>query len=206
MKILLSFLLVTSFSGYCANYSPEALEKRWAICEYQASPNTEQIKCYTHLIKRIKQLRAQNKKDLTLQLLLAINLASLAGVDDAPDPLKLIRQAKDLIEHVISINPSTLDSASYVMLGALYYRAPGWPISFGDNKKAAKYLKKAISIHPNNLTTLYFFADFLAQQGHKKQAITYLKRALTLKISPAHIIAETGRKKDIKKLLKKLES
>lgn len=201
MKFFLSLLLFTSFSGYSASYQ---LEQRWAICQYQTSPAPQQLTCFKHLIKQIKQLQAQKKNDLTLQLLLAINLASLASVDNAPSPLKLIREAKDLAENVIKIKPDTLHSASYVILGALYYRAPGWPISFGNNKKAEKYLKKAITIHPNNLTTLYFFADFLAQQGKKEQALNYLNRALTLRIPSTHKIADQGRKKDIKALLDRL--
>lgn len=203
--LFLTLMLLTSFSSFCATYQSETFERQWAICQYQTSLNTAQIKCYEHLIRQIKQLQTQHQDDLTLKTLHAINLASLAGVDDAPSPLKLIREAKDTLQEVINKDPSTLHSAAYVILGALYYRAPGWPISFGDNDKAEKYLKKAIAIHPENLTTLYFYADFLATQGKKKEAITYLNNALKLDISSNRTIANAGRKADIQRLLDKLQ-
>ena len=41
---------------------------------------------------------------------------------------------------------SASDAAAYNALGMLYHKVPGWPISFGSNKKARDYFEKAIAL------------------------------------------------------------
>ena len=38
----------------------------------------------------------------------------------------------------MAIDPKALDGSAYASLGSLFYQVPGWPIGFGDDKKAAE--------------------------------------------------------------------
>ena len=38
---------------------------------------------------------------------------------------------------------------------------PGWPIGFGDKKKAEEYLKKALAANPDGIDPNFFYGDFL---------------------------------------------
>ncbi|MFM2483664.1 tetratricopeptide repeat protein [Celerinatantimonas yamalensis] len=205
VQIMLLLLLLLAFPTYSASQNIHDIEHQWAVCQYQRQQSDEQIHCYNQLIALIRQSLTKDADNPTLNTLLAINLASLAGVEGGSSALGLIREAKDRIEHVITIDPHVLHNAPYVILGALYYRAPSWPISFGNNDKAKTLLKQAMKMNPNDLTTNYFYADFLSKQGKKAEAIQILKQALKFKINPEYQLADEGRKKDIRALLNKLQ-
>lgn len=195
-----------ALSNNAAELNIEAMEQQWAICQYQQPSAEAQIDCYQQLIKQLHILLQADPNDPKLNTLLASNLASLAGVEGASNRLTLIREAKNRLEQVITKAPDTFNGAAYTILGTLYYRAPGWPISFGDDDKAKQLLTIALKRNPDELTTNYFYADFLAHEGKKQQAITRLKQALTFPIDPTRRLATEGRKQDIAKLLTELEA
>ena len=45
--------------------------------------------------------------------------------------------ARDLLLAAKKIDPLTLDGSIFTSLGSLYYKVPGWPLSFGDKETAA---------------------------------------------------------------------
>ena len=97
-----------------------------------------------------------------------------------------------------------LNGSAYTSLGALYYQVPGWHIAFGNNKKARKYLMKAVSVNPNGIDSNYFYGDFLIQEKEFREASKVLRKALTAKARPGREIADKGRRQEINSLLENM--
>ncbi|MZI92153.1 hypothetical protein F9817_02895 [Vibrio sp. CAIM 722] len=180
-------------------------ETQWAKCQYQVTEKKQQAGCFSALITQLREAAKKAPDNPNINTLLAINIASLAGVSGVTKALGLIKEAKGILEEVIKKHPHAMHGAPYVTLGALYYRAPGWPISFGNDDKAKTLLEEGLKLNPYNSTTNYFYADFLAEQGEKQQAIIVLKKTLTYPSDPDYPVTNAGRKKDIETLLNKLQ-
>lgn len=97
-----------------------------------------------------------------------------------------------------------MDGSIYATLGSLYGKVPGWPIGFGDRKKAREYLDKAIAIDPSSIDSNYFYADFLVDQADYASAAQYLKRALAAPPRPGRNDADAGRRAEAQKMLSML--
>jgi tetratricopeptide (TPR) repeat protein len=115
-----------------------------------------------------------------------------------------VKNAKKIFEKALEINPAALDGSAYTSLGSLYYQVPGWPISFGDDKKAAEYLKKGLSINPDGIDPNYFYADYLFRSGDYSGAEKSLRKALQAPARNSRKVADDGRRKEINQLLEKV--
>ncbi|SHO57006.1 tetratricopeptide repeat protein [Vibrio quintilis] len=181
-----------------------SIQKKWAECQYQSKDEDNQIYCMENLVKMSEKALKQQPERPDLKVWLAISQSSLAGADGGMGALSLVKSAKVLLEEVIEQAPDTLAGSAYTSLGSLYYKVPGWPIGFGSDKKAEKMLKKALTINPDGIDPNYFYGDFLAEDGRKKQAIEYLQRAAKAPPRPGRELADKGRQADIAKRLKDL--
>lgn len=102
---------------------------------------------------------------------------SLAANEGGFSALGRVKKARQYVQDAMAKDPLAMDGSGYVILGNLYYRLPGWPISFGDNKVARSYLETAIRLYPEGLDANYFFGDFLLDEGDTAAALPYLEKA-----------------------------
>ncbi|MBD0785945.1 hypothetical protein HUO09_06295 [Vibrio sp. Y2-5] len=211
MKYLLSTLAATicfgaATSAFAAGADPLiTIQKKWAVCQYESKDSDNQVYCLENLIKRNEEALKQDPNRQELKLWLAINKSSLAGADGGLGALSLVKEAKALLEQVIDKAPETLNGSAFTSLGSLYYKVPGWPIGFGDDEMAEKMLRKALEINPDGIDPNYFYADFLAQDGRKKEAIPYLTKAQKAPPRADRPLADQGRQQEIAKLLGELQ-
>jgi len=129
--------------------------------------------------------------------------ASEAGAKGGLGGLKLAKAARRLLLAAEKIDPEALDGDIYVTLGALYTQAPGWPIAFGDKKKAERYLKRALALHPDHIDPNYFYGDWLMRRHRYGDAIPYLERALAAPPRPGRPVADAGRRALVEKALER---
>ena len=64
--------------------------------------------------------------------------------------------------HALAIDPKALAGSAYTSLGSLYYQVPGWPIGFGDDKKAREMLEAAgyeVTDQPDGVAGLRAFRE-----------------------------------------------
>ena len=119
--------------------------------------------------------------------------------------LGLAKEAKADYEAVIAQDPSTLQGSALTSLGVLYYKVPGWPLGFGDDKLAAKMLMEGLKYNPHGIDSNYFYADYLASQGNKPQAMAFLAKALKAQPRPGREVADAGRRQEIQALQQRLQ-
>jgi tetratricopeptide (TPR) repeat protein len=135
----------------------------------------------------------------------AIVLGTHAGVKGGLGALSMVREARDLLEQAEKIDPDTLNGSVYTTLGSLYYQVPGWPLGYGDDKKAEIYLKKALAINPAGIDPNYFYGDFLYHKSRYPEALTYLYKAMHAPARPNRPLADQGRHEEILAIIARIQ-
>lgn len=204
-KFALGLITLTQFAWAAPSEDVQRLQSEWAQAMYQDTGKVKE----THLGKLAEQSRslvAQNPKDADALIWQGIVLGSYAGNVGGLGALSLVKEAKVALESAIALNPKALDGSAYTSLGSLYYQVPGWPLGFGDDKKAEEFLKLGLSINPNGIDPNYFYGDFLFRDGRTADAEAALKKALQAPARPGRESADEGRRKEINALLAKIKS
>ena len=180
------------------------IRTQWEQIKY-ASPEKDQEEALEKLARESAKIKAANASDASAAIWHGIIEASHAGAKGGMGALGLVKSAKQSFEDALVINPTALDGSAYTSLGSLYYQVPGWPIGFGDDKKAAELLKKGLALNPNGIDSNFFYGDFLFRSGDYEAAQRVLKKALQAPAREGRALADEGRKREINELLAKLE-
>jgi tetratricopeptide (TPR) repeat protein len=104
--------------------------------------------------------------------------AQQASLLNGLEGLKLAKQAKDLLQKALSIDPYVFYGVAYAELGWLYHRTPGWPFSFGSDKMARHLFNKAVEINPRSVAANFRFAEYWFDQENYVQAETFFQATL----------------------------
>ena len=153
------------------------------------------------LSKQAHELTAQFSGRAEPHIWEGIVLSSWAGAKGGLGALGLAKQAKAEYETAIAIDSKALGGSALNSLGVLYYKVPGWPVGFGDNKKAEALLKQALAVNPDGIDANYFYADYLMYRNRKAEAIPYLEKALKAPPRPGRETADEGRRAEARALL-----
>jgi len=180
MKILffVVFLLLSNISyAESFNNALDRIESEWAIAYYN-TPKAQQADAYAQLLTKTIALAQQHPGAAEPLFWQALVKASYAAHLDAFSALNAIKESRDLLTKVITINPIAMNGSAHVTLGTLYHMAPKWPIAFGDDDEAQKLLEAALVINPNGIDCNYFYGEFLLQRNNLKAASQYFERAI----------------------------
>jgi tetratricopeptide (TPR) repeat protein len=173
-----------------------SLQHHWAAINYQSAEDQKEAQMKA-LAAQAMQLADQAPGYAEPKIWAAIILSTQAGISGGLGALSLASQARDLLLEAEKIRPAALDGSIYTSLGSLYYKVPGWPVSFGDNDKARAYLEQARAINPDGMDPNYFYGDFLIEQGDYAQAVQVLQHALQAPPRPDRPLADAGRRDEI---------
>lgn len=179
------------------------IQHEWEEIKYHA-PKAEQEKRYETLAKDATAVRDRYPDRAEPEIWLAIVTASQAGAKGGLGALSLVKSARKSLEHAIELNPKALDGSAYTSLGSLYYQVPGWPIGFGDDKKALENLRKALELNPQGIDPNFFMGDYLFRKGDYDGAKKSLEAALAARPRPDRPLADEGRRREIDELLVKI--
>ena len=179
------------------------LQHEWERVKYQA-PAAEQEKEFERLVKEADKVVAQYPDRAETLIWHGIIEASYAGAKGGLGALSLVKNAKRDLEHALEIDPEALSGSAYTSLGSLYYQVPGWPLGFGDDKKALEFLKKGLAINPDGIDPNFFYGDFLYRTGDLDNAERALRKALQAPARPGRKLADDGRRREISELLEKI--
>jgi tetratricopeptide (TPR) repeat protein len=179
----------------------DRLEDEWSEVFYNA-PDDQKAAKLRDLLRRAAEMSHRFPRRAEPLVIEGIVLCTLAGVDWGLDSLNMIERSRDRLVKAIDIDPMAMDGAAYVTLGNLYWRLPGWPVSFGDNRLARQYLDAALLLYPAALDTNYFMGDFLLDQEEYGPALEYLERADRAPIRPYQRLSDLKIKAQLAAALK----
>lgn len=179
------------------------LQQEWEHIKYEL-PAAEHEARLERLGAEAGRLLAQNPNSAELMIWDAIIESTYAGAKGGLGALSSVKSAKKTLERALAVNPEALGGSAYTSLGSLYYQVPGWPIGFGDEKKAEQMLKKGLAINPDGIDPNFFYGEFMFRKGDLDTAEKYLRKALLAPPRPGRKVADDGRRKEIQQLLDKV--
>lgn len=179
------------------------IQTQWATANYELKDKAK-LKAFSHLAEQAHDFVKANPNKAEPLIWEAIVRSTWAGAKGGLGALSLVKEAKALLEKAIAIDPNALDGSAYTSLGSLYYQVPGWPIGFGDEEKAERYLKQALTMNPQGIDPNYFYADYLKEAGNKMEAKRYFEKALAAPERTNRSLADAGRRNEIKNKLAEL--
>ncbi|GED43171.1 tetratricopeptide repeat protein [Cobetia marina] len=180
------------------------LMKRWAQVNYQSSGDAQETGMEA-LGKEVRVLADQYPDNAHVLTWEGIILASWAKARGGLGALDLAKEAKATLEQAIKLDPRGDNASAYVTLGALYDKAPGWPVGFGDDDKAGEVLRQGLAVNPQGMDTNFYYADYLASEGRKAEALKHARLALKGPARPNRELADQELKREIKALITRLE-
>ena len=180
------------------------LQQQWEDIKYRR-PKADQEKAFEALTQTAGAVRARYADRAEAEIWYAIIVSTYAGAKGGLGALSLAKDAKQALEHALALDPKALAGSAYTSLGSLYYQVPGWPVGFGDDKKAREMLEMALKINPDGIDPNYFYGDFLFRKGDYAGARKSLERALKAPARPDRPLADAGRRREIDELLAKIK-
>ena len=199
----LALLLASSLVWAGMEEDVARVRQEWERIKYQASAR-EQEAAFEALVKDAEKVMAQYPKGAEPAIWHGIVEASYAGAKGGLGALSHAKSARKSLEQALALNPNALEGSAYTSLGSLYYQVPGWPIGFGDDKKALELLQKGLALNPNGIDPNYFYGDFLFRSGDYAGAEQALHKALQAPPREGRKVADDGRRKEVNDLLEKV--
>ncbi|MBK7657823.1 MAG: hypothetical protein IPJ28_01165 [Betaproteobacteria bacterium] len=183
----------------------ERIQGRWAEIHYKM-PAASREAAFAELAQEADRAVAAEPKAAELRIWKAIVLSTWAGAKGGLGALDLVKQAKGELEQAMQLDAKALQGSAYTSLGSLYYQVPGWPIGFGDDKKAEAMLRQALVLNPDGIDPNYFYGDFLQRQKRYAEAKAALEKALAAADRPGRAGADAGRREEARQLLKTVQA
>ena len=180
------------------------LQHGWADAYYKV-PDKLKESAFEALAAQAAALTQRNSGRAEPLVWQAIVLSSYAKFEGGLGALAKVKQARELLNAAEKIDPSTLDGSIYTSLGSLYANVPGWPMAFGDKKKARQYLEKALTMNPDGIDPNFFLAELLIKQDDEAAARVHLQKALAAPGRPGREDADAGRRAEVQAVLAKLD-
>ncbi len=180
-----------------------ALQKSWASARYQVTGD-ERKKQLTKLVDDADALAKKYSDKGDSYLWAGVIRGSLAEAINGMGALSIVKEAKVDLEKSIALNAKAEDSYALGVLGLMYAKVPGWPIAFGDDKKAKELLKKGIEQSPDGMNINYLYASYLFEKDDYKEAQIHIKKAEQA-TPPAPADLWSGRQTEIRELAEKIQ-
>lgn len=182
----------------------QTIQQRWAQIQYDTPDNRKEAE-FEKLALQAEAFTAAEPKAAEAWIWKGIITSSWAGAQGGLGALGKAKQSRSDLEKALQLDPDALQGSAYTSLAALYDRVPGWPIGFGDAKKADELLRQALLINPEGIDSLYFWGDHLAREGKYAEAKEALLKAQQAAPRPGRELADQGRQREIAALLKEVE-
>ncbi|MDY7565097.1 hypothetical protein QN400_15950 [Pseudomonas sp. RTC3] len=177
-----------------------AIQQSWAHIQYEL-PAEQRVAAFEKLAAQASAFTQSRGTVAEAWVWSGIVTSSWAGAQGGLGALSKVKSARIDLEKAIALDPNALQGSAYTSLAALYDRVPGWPIGFGDAKKAEQLLKQGLQLNPTGIDSLYFWGDHLYRQGRYVEAKAALLKALQAPPRPGRETADTGRRQEIQALL-----
>ncbi|WP_104202147.1 tetratricopeptide repeat protein [Billgrantia saliphila] len=171
-------LLLAPFAGALAWESEvESLKQRWEQINTQQAEG-ERRAALKSLSDEAESVAEANAGEAQPLVWYGIIEASHARERSGLGALSSARSARKALEQAIELDPQGGNGSAYVTLGALYDRAPGRPLGFGNSDTAERMFQRALEIRPDGIDVNYYYAAFLEDEGRLDEAREHARRAV----------------------------
>lgn len=213
MKALTYALLAATLLAFGVQAQTQSLEggltdvqSDWATANYATRAGDPKIAAFEALSKRADALVQAYPGRAEPLIWQGIVLSTYAGAKGGLGALSLAKKSRAALEAALKIDPDALQGSAYTSLGTLYYKVPGFPLGFGDKKKARQYLEHALAINPVGIDPNYFYGELLFEQDEYAGALDHLQTALRAPPRAGRELADEGRHKEIRDLMAKVQT
>lgn len=183
-----------------------SIQQSWAQVNYDTPAGDTRTQAFDALEKRAETFTHQHPTRPEALIWEGIIESSYAGAKGGLGALSLCKEARGNLEAALKLDPNALDGSAYTSLGTLYYKVPGFPLGFGDDKKAGQLLQQALKLNPDGIDPNYFYAEYLFEQGDYAKSLQFLDRAAHAAPRPGRELADKGRRGEIATLAAKVKS
>jgi tetratricopeptide (TPR) repeat protein len=165
------------------------------------SPNDDaKAKAYGAVAKRAEALAKQFPGRAEPLVWLGQSQASQSALERS---LGLVKQARKTLEAALAITPNPYALEAYSTLGGMYANVPGFPLAFGDKKKARECYQKALAINSANIGANQGYASLLFKMDDYAGAIKYATVALSAPTRPGRERADKAIRTNAENLIAK---
>jgi tetratricopeptide (TPR) repeat protein len=200
---LLILLMNPSVNAQTLDENITELRQQWAKVNYQLKDDP-QLDAFEQLAEQVEKTTKRYPDKAEAWIWSGIIKSSFAGKKGGLGALSLAKSAKKDLEKALKLDANALKGSAYTSLGTLYFKLPGWPLSFGSDKKAAFFLKKALKINPQGKEPNYFYGEYLYDDDQYEQAQHYLLIAQSIPARENSLIADKYRQEEIAQVLAKV--
>ena len=206
LQILSGLILASLCSLALADAANEVdqLQHSWAHVNYELDGDA-QLEAFAALADTANSATQAYPDDAGVWIWSGIIKSTFAGAKGGLGALGLAKESKRDLEQAMKLDADALDGSAYASLGTLYYSVPGWPVGFGDDKKAEELLQKALALKPDAIDNNYFYASYLVEKKRYDEARDYFTRAQNAPARPNRPVADAGRQQEIKLALEDLQ-
>lgn len=201
--LFITALIAVAPAHAAFNDELSALQQRWATVRYQTNGDERKAQLQK-LVDEADSFAKKYSDKADGYLWAGVIRGSLAEAINGMSALGIVKEAKTNLEKAIEIDPKAEDGYALGVLGLMYAKVPGWPIGFGDDKKAKEILKKSIEVSPEGMNVNYFNASYLFEKGDYKAAQIHIKKAEQA-TPPVPAEVWSGRQKEIHELAEKIQ-
>lgn len=131
---------------------------------------SKRIELYNGCIATADRALAINADEVGALYWKAVAMGKLGEEGSIINALRMTRPMEQLFMRVIALDEKFDNAGAHKALGRMYYKLPGFPISFGNKEKALFHLKRAHTLFPNDIITRAFYAEVLLDMGRVQEA------------------------------------
>ena len=179
------------------------LERRWEQITTQQAEGERRSALKT-LSERAERLVEANPDVAQPLIWYGIIEASHARERSGLGALSSARAARDALERAVEIDPQGGNGSAYVTLGALYDRAPGRPVGFGNSDTAERMFQQALEIRPDGIDVNFYYAAYLAEEGRQAEAREHAQRAVDGSVREGREASDEALREEARALLGRL--
>lgn len=200
---LVLFLSVMALPAW-AEASLTEIQRRWDETNFVLDGDAQE-KAFEQLLDAADTYKQAHANEASAWIWSGIIRSSYAGARGGLGALKLAKAAKSDFEKALELDEAAMSGSALSSLGTLYSSVPGWPIGFGNDKKAEQFLLRGLEIDPQGLESNFFYAEFLRAEKRVGEARQRYQLALGAAPRPGRKVADMGRKQQIENILRDLE-
>jgi tetratricopeptide (TPR) repeat protein len=145
-----------------------------------------------------------NEDSLESNFWLSVNSGSYGQEKGIMQSLAMISPIKAAAEKALKLDENYFYGGPWRVLGRLYNKAPGFPFSIGNNKKAIEHLEKAVKLAPKFFLNRLFLAEAYLSNRDKAKAREHLEWILNTPPNKNHEREDEGYKREAEILLESL--